>query len=206
MAASAYAVSMAMTSTAPSSSFLPMPGTVTAATPASPGILFAAVEGDFDFHGPPEQLLSVQLFYRPQGVLLRFHGYKTESTGISRGVVRNENGLQNGSGVGKKITHILLGSGVVQIPDIEFILHFEPGFYCFPTLCPRFEFTCSGLSRMSHKIRNERTEIEFWCGFRADSRMKLCLSCRSPWAKRDRHPAKSRIQRSPHQCRYTGAQ
>ena len=103
-----------------------MPATVTAAAPASPGILFATIDGDFDFHWPPEQLLAVQLFYRPQGVLLRFHGYKTESTGISRRAVRNENGLQNGSGVGKKITHILLGSRVVQIPYVEFILHLSP--------------------------------------------------------------------------------
>ena len=26
---------------------------------------------------------------------------------------------------------------------------------------------------MSHKIRRERTEIECWCGFRADEGMKL---------------------------------
>ena len=51
------------------------------------------------------------------------------------------------------------------------------------------------LARMSHEIRRERTEIECWCGFRADEGVKL-----------GRHPAKSRIQRSPHQCRYTGAQ
>ncbi len=51
------------------------------------------------------------------------------------------------------------------------------------------------LTRISHKIRRERTEIECWRGFRADSRVKL-----------GRHPAKSRIQRSPHQCRYSGVQ
>ena len=50
------------------------------------------------------------------------------------------------------------------------------------------------LTRMSHKIRRERTEIECWCGFRADEGVKL-----------GRHPAKSRIQRSPHLRRYTGA-
>ena len=58
------------------------------------------------------------------------------------------------------------------------------------------------LARMSHKIRSERTKIECWCGLCADERVKLCLSGRSPWAKPDRHPAKSRIQRSPHQCRH----
>ena len=60
-------------------------------------------------------------------------------------------------------------------------------------------------------------EIECWSGLRKEApacalhgyrRMKLCLSGRSPWAKPDRHPAKSpasvrctgrRIQRSPHQ-------
>ena len=51
------------------------------------------------------------------------------------------------------------------------------------------------LARMSHKIRNERTEVECWCGFRADEQVKL-----------GRHPVKLRIQRSPHQCRHTGAQ
>ncbi len=56
--------------------------------------------------------------------------------------------------------------------------------------CPR-----QMLARMSHKIRRERTKIECWCGLRAEARMKP-----------DRHPAKSRIQRSPHQCRYFGAQ
>ncbi len=48
---------------------------------------------------------------------------------------------------------------------------------------------------MSHKIRDERLKIECWCGFRADSRLKL-----------GRHPAKLRIQRFPLQRRYSGAQ
>ncbi len=51
------------------------------------------------------------------------------------------------------------------------------------------------LARMSQKIRNERMKIECWWGHRADLRVQL-----------GRHPAKSRIQRGPHQCRYSGAQ
>ena len=117
-------VPMATTSAAPSSSILKMPGAVIAAIPALSGFLFAAVKGNFDFHGPPEQLLAVQLVYCPQGVILRFHGYKTKSTGISRRAIRNEDGLQYRPGTGKKIAYVLLGSRVVQIPDIEFILHF----------------------------------------------------------------------------------
>ena len=51
------------------------------------------------------------------------------------------------------------------------------------------------LARISHKIRSERTEVECWRGFRADSGVKP-----------GRHPAKSRIQGNPRQCRHTGAQ
>ncbi len=41
-------------------------------------------------------------------------------------------------------------------------------------------FTPTALTRISHKIRRERPEIECWCEFRADERVKL-----------GRHPAKS---------------
>ena len=61
--------------------------------------------------------------------------------------------------------------------------------------CGRLAPNLPALARISYKIRRERTESECWCGFRADEGVKL-----------GRHPAKSRIQRSPHQCRYTGAQ
>ena len=61
-----------------------------------------------------------------------------------------------------------------------------------------------GLARISYKIRRERTEIECWCGFRADERVKLGRHLQS-------RPASVRstgrgIQRSPHQCRDSGAQ
>ena len=59
-------------------------------------------------------------------------------------------------------------------------------------------------TRISHKIRRERPEIECWCGFRADERVKLGRHLQS-------RPATVRstgrgIQRSPHQCRDSGAQ